>query len=389
MLIVLTTHPIQYQVPIWQRLAREGRVPFEVWYLSDRGVRPGFDREFAHHFAWDIDLTSGYPHRFLPGAAATAPDSFRDCRLREPFAARLREAGATALWIQGWQVAAYWQAAIAAHAAGIPVWLRGESNDLGTVPLWKKPLKRVALGQLFSRIESFLYIGEANRRLYRAYGVPDARLHPAPYAVDNARFAAQAKEWRRQRPALRRQWDIADDAFCVLFCGKFIAKKRPLDLIEAAHRLARQCPDRPLHLLFAGAGELEGELRAACGALKASFTGFLNQTEVSRAYAAADCLVLPSGPGETWGLVVNEALASGLQVIVSDACGVAHDLGGAGLTYACSDVAALADAMTAIREKPVPPAAREAFLKKHDFDVTVGTVALLMGAGPFAQEAAQ
>ena len=63
---------------------------------------------------------------------------------------------------------------------------------------------------------------------------------------------------------------------------------------------------------------------------RASFTGFLNQTEVSRAYVAADCLVLPSDYSETWGLVVNEAMASGLPCIISDRCGCAPDLGGLG-----------------------------------------------------------
>jgi glycosyltransferase involved in cell wall biosynthesis len=58
----------------------------------------------------------------------------------------------------------------------------------------------------------------------------------------------------------------------------------------------------------------------------ASFTGFLNQSEISQAYVAADCLVLPSDYGETWGLVVNEALASGLPCLVSQACGCAEDL---------------------------------------------------------------
>ena len=58
----------------------------------------------------------------------------------------------------------------------------------------------------------------------------------------------------------------------------------------------------------------------------ASFVGFLNQSEISRAYVAADCLVLPSDATETWGLVVNEAMASGLPCIVSNACGCAEDL---------------------------------------------------------------
>ena len=74
----------------------------------------------------------------------------------------------------------------------------------------------------------------------------------------------------------------------------------------------------------------------------ASFTGFLNQTEVSQAYVAADCLVLPSDHGETWGLVVNEALASGLPCLVSDACGCAEELAGQAGSFRSSDSGSLA-----------------------------------------------
>ena len=340
MLAIVTTHPIQYQTPIWRALAADGRVPFEVWYLTDFGVRPSRDRQFDKTFQWDIDLLSGYPHAFLKTAAGATPADFWRCRLAENLRARVANAGVKALWIQGWQVAGYWQAARQAKAAGAEIWLRAESNDLAPVPLWKRPLKRAALGYLFERIGRFFIIGSANRRLYRNYGVPESKLLAAPYAVDNTRFAAQADALLGQRADIRRAWGIADDAFCVLFCGKFIAKKRPLDLTAAARQAIAS--GTKVHLLFAGSGELGNALRAACrvaidadergitstdaGAPPASFTGFLNQSEISRAYVAADALVLPSDAGETWGLVVNEAMASGLPCIVSEACGCAEDL---------------------------------------------------------------
>src|ERR1700675_1846715 len=83
MLAILTTHPIQYQVPLWQALARDGRVPFEVWYLTDHGTRPSRDREFGQTFAWDIDTLAGYPHRFLAAAEGSTPSAFLKCCLHE------------------------------------------------------------------------------------------------------------------------------------------------------------------------------------------------------------------------------------------------------------------------------------------------------------------
>jgi glycosyltransferase involved in cell wall biosynthesis len=397
MLAILTTHPIQYQVPIWQALAREGSVPFEVWYLTDHGNRPSLDREFGKTFSWDIDMLSGYPHRFIETAEGASPITTWKCRMREPLRDRLRQSGAKALWIQGWQVAAYWQAVREAKAAGVEVWLRAESNDKALTPMWKRPLKRLALGQLFARVDRFLYIGTANKRLYQSFGVPDARLYSAPYAVDNERFAQQAAVLQSQRLEFRRQWGISDKAFCVLFCGKFIPKKRPMDLVEAAHMLRVDGRLPSIHLLFAGSGELDGSLRQACDIAfdaehpdlptcvspatsarpLASFAGFLNQTEISRAYVAADCLVLPSDNGETWGLVVNEALASGLPCVVSNACGCAEDLVQApiGRMYPVGDVKALSVELLSMAIAPADIDQIADRVSRASFDVTIDTVA--------------
>lgn len=99
MLAILTTHPIQYQVPVWQALAKDGRVPFEVWYLTDFGTRPDLDREFGETFRWDIDTLSGYSYCFLKGGEGTSPTSFWRCRLKERLRDRLAASGARAIWI--------------------------------------------------------------------------------------------------------------------------------------------------------------------------------------------------------------------------------------------------------------------------------------------------
>ena len=393
MLAIITTHPIQYQVPLWQALAKDGRVPFEVWYLTHHAVKTSHDAEFGKAFAWDLDMLGGYPHRLLSVAPGATPTTFRQCRATESLGPMLRQAGARAVWVQGWQVQAYWQAAWAAKRAGCEVWLRGESNDLAPVAWWKRPIKRFVLGQFFRRVDRFLYIGTANKRFYQKFGVPESRMHPAPYAVDNERFATQADEARKQRAEIRKQWGIAEDAFCVLFCGKFIPKKRPMDLVIAAGRLIQA--GRKVHLLFVGAGELGGELRAACHVVSdaeafnfqlstfnsslppASFAGFLNQTEISQAYVAADCLVLPSDFGETWGLVANEAMASGLPCVISDRCGCAEDLGGIlpNQIFPCGDTKALADRLIRLSQPEERPRAACEALAGYSFARSVQTVA--------------
>ena len=158
-----------------------------------------------------------------------------------------------------------------------------------------------------------------------------------------------------------------------------------MDLVKAAQLLLKAHPELNVHILFVGSGELGNSLRIECGVAfdadasqrteaggrrsapkavpinreqitdnqkpRASFAGFLNQTEISRAYVAADCLVLPSDYSETWGLVVNEAMASGLPSIMSDRCGCAEDLGRTAAsqqTYPFGDIPALALVLTSI-----------------------------------------
>ena len=378
MLVILTTHPIQYQVPLWRALAESGDVPFEVWYLSDHGARQAYDAEFGKAFAWDFEMLEGYPHRFLSRDPRVRVDQFWSAGLPEGFGKLLDEQDVSAIWIQGWQVRAYWQAVAAAHRRSIPVWLRGESNDLGQVPLLKGLAKRAALSWLFRRVNWFLTIGTANARLYARFGVGAKQMRPAPYCIDNVRFAEQARALRPRRAELRRQWGIPEDAFCPLFVGKFIPKKRPLDLLFAAQGMGGRVEGRPLHPLFVGSGALDAELRAACRAVfdadrgglvpeqdrgpsglpPASFAGFLNQTEISAAYVAADCLVLPSNTAETWGLVVNEAMASGLPCVVSAACGCAEDLVSPLRTEAVfqlGDIEGLIRALRQAANDPLPP----------------------------------
>ncbi len=398
MLAILSTHPIQYQVPLWQALAKDGSVPFEVWYLSDHATRESFDSEFKQTFAWDLEMLSGYPSRFLKTNENSDVARFSRLRLAEPLGDLLREKRVKALWIQGWQVAAYWQAARQAHNMGVPVWLRGESNDLAPVPLWKKPIKHVALRRLFGRISEFLYIGKANRRLYEKFGVRQEHLHPAYYCVDNARFKKQADELRPRRTEIRREWGIPADSFCILFAGKFIPKKRPMDLVTSATSLQATDNSKVVHLLFAGSGQLGGQLRNACRVVfdaeansfslsadaisternpAASFTGFLNQTEISKAYIAADCLVLPSDYRETWGLVVNEAMASGLPCVVSDNCGCAEDLVATingDLSFPMGNIAAMRRALASMPRQDTEPSRLESQVDKFDASVSVETI---------------
>jgi glycosyltransferase involved in cell wall biosynthesis len=379
---------------VWKALAARGNVPFKVFYMSDQGLETRFDPGFGKSLSWDIDLLGNYECEFLDTHKGTQPDSFWRLLLRHGFGRRLRQIGANVLWIQGWQVAAYWQAVFGARRAGTEVWLRGETNARSNAGRIGRQFKRRLLGQLLRRVDRFLYIGEANRQFYLEQGIASEQLAAAPYCVDNARFAAAANVARTERDCIRQGWRIPPEAFCFLFAGKFMVKKRPFDLIEAARRLQHRSLGKKIHLLWVGTGELGDGLRRACNVCfdaetkagvnlrrhsepNASFVGFLNQSEISRAYVAADCLVLPSDARETWGLVVNEAMASGLPCVVSDSCGCAEDLITPirpDLCYPVGDVMALERAMAAVTADTPPLQLLRAQISKYDVSKTADAV---------------
>jgi glycosyltransferase involved in cell wall biosynthesis len=260
-----------------------------------------------------------------------------------------------AIFLTGWHFLGLVQVHLVARLLRIPVILRMDSNGARPRSWLLNQIYRV----LFRGVAVGLPVGMANARWYRSNGVPEDRLIPSPHFIDNASFAAQAAEQRNQRQALRQRWGIPEQAFCFLFAGKLQDKKRPQDLLEAMRLLKEQAPTspRPLHLLIVGSGHLEEACRAQVAAqgLPVSFAGFLNQSAIASAYAASDCLVLPSDHGETWGLVVNEAMACGLPAVVSDLVGCREDLiveGETGLSYPCGDSSALASCLARMALDP-------------------------------------
>lgn len=372
-LIVLTSHPIQYQVPLWREIAKT-KLDFEVWFLTDQGVKRSVDQGFGATFAWDVDLMSGYPHRFLELKGAWDLRKFRGIELAKSLGAQLRVAGGTALWVEGWRLKPFWDAVFAAKKIGLTVLMRGEASDKisekgGPFGLFRK----VMLHWLFTKVDYFLAIGQASRRFYLKHGVPERKLLNAPYCVDNEFFRCEAEKYRKAgTEGIRRAWNIPEDTKIVMFCGKFIPKKRPMDIIHTAQAYQTQGAAHPWHLLFVGSGELGTELRKACDVKfdvdqkcpqisnfqsplpprpSASFVGFLNQSEIPKAYAIADVLVLPSEAWETWGLVVNEATAAGVPTVVSDACGCSEDFAmqtSYTHVYPCGDIESLHQMIKAV-----------------------------------------
>ena len=361
-LAIFTSHPIQYQAPLFRALAASQLIEPTVYFGSRHGVDVALDAGFGQTFRWDIPLLDGYEHAFLPNTASK-PDVSRFTGVRVSHAESvLAHGNHDALLLLGWQTLAHVQMLKAAWQVGIPVILRGEST-LQREPAARRrasarrvmwlPIRRRLYHAAFDRVQAFLVIGSRNRDYYRSFGVPDEKLFWAPYGVDNDWFSLADHDRAAARSRVRSRLGVGPDTLVFASSAKLIERKRPLDLVDAVAALHARGAD--VHALFIGDGEERTaiEQRAISVGIGRAVTiaGFVNQRELPDWYAAADALVLPSDSRETWGLVVNEAMAAGLPVVVSDAAGCSADLvhnGENGYTYACGDVAALADRLTTI-----------------------------------------
>ena len=193
-------------------------------------------------------------------------------------------------------------------ARGLRQWVLLETvDDIGCRGVLKRLEYRRLLMQWCGRIEGVLAIGHSTSAWVVARGMPAARVFPFAYFLPDVGPIEHVGH--RTEP------------FRFVFVGRFIALKRLDLLISALTALKRN----DLELLVIGSGPLEGELRAAAEAAlpeQVRWIGRLPVSDVPRAVAQADCLVLPSRY-DGWGAVVSEALMVGTPAICSDCCGAA------------------------------------------------------------------
>ncbi|MEQ1745278.1 MAG: glycosyltransferase family 4 protein [Saprospiraceae bacterium] len=346
--IFLYSHPIQYFAPLSRFLAESGRFDLTVCYCSRQGLDALPDAGFGQSVQWDVPLLDGYRSVFLPNWRSGAGTVGGFWTLLNPGIIRvLWKTPPSTLVVHGWGYCTHLLAIVFGRLLGHTVCLRAETplSHEAMVPQPKRWLKKwlLRLG-LFPWVNRFLYIGTQNRAFYRHLGVPENQLVFTPYCVDNARFSAQYEALRYKKSALRAKLGIPENARMVVFSGKFISKKRPMDLLRAFHLAG--VPNT--FLVFVGDGAMRPDMEMYCqknALTTVLLTGFVNQSVIGQYYAAADVFVMCSGAGETWGLAVNEAMNFGLPVLLSDLTGCADDLcrpGINGHTFPTGDVLALA-----------------------------------------------
>lgn len=329
-LAIVSTHPIQYNAPFFRLLAEEPSIDLKVFYTkSAEAVR--FDKDFGQAVVWDIPLTEGYDHSTIPAATRAGRKALIDA---------IETFQPDAVLVYGWNFPGHW--ATMRHFKGnVPVWFRGDSTLLDPMPFWKRVPRRMLLKAVYKSIDLAFHVGQANKRYFLWAGLLDMQLRHAPHAVDNEFFLADEALKQEEAKAIRKQLHIPENETVYLFVGKLESKKQP----EMLARAFRELSDSSKHLLFIGSGDLEKGLKDEFDTEpNIHFMGFQNQLSMPVWYRVGDVLCLPSkGPGETWGLAVNEALACGCHIIASDRVGCAEDITRQHLSIDCFSCDSSAD----------------------------------------------
>jgi glycosyltransferase involved in cell wall biosynthesis len=356
-LIFLYSHPIQYVAPLMRHLAQSPHFEVLVLYCSDHGARAYQDKEFNQEIKWDIPLLDGYKSIVLKNNNRKGGMHRGFFGLRNVEVLRvLQQQPPSYIIVHGWNYVTHLLTLLSAKRYGHTICLRAESpmSHEQQYSTLKSRLRTFVFHRLlFPRLDYFLYIGKQNKAFYQHYGVPESKLIFAPYAIDNERFSQAHTIYKYQKRDLRTAVTLIPDLPVILFCGKYIEKKRPMDLLRAFAQL----PIHKAQLVLVGEGVLRSELESFIAEhhiANVTLTGFVNQTEIVKFYATADIFVMCSAEGETWGLSANEAMNFQLPLVLSNLTGSSDDLvenGVNGFSFATGDVTALHDCLLRLLEK--------------------------------------
>jgi len=221
--------------------------------------------------------------------------------------------------------------------------------------------------EFLGRCTGFVVPGRSAEEYLRSRRLNDDRIFIAPNAVDNDLFSGAAAAARQNAAARREELCLPTRYF--LFAGRLVREKGVFELLSAYAELEASMRQE-IGLVFVGDGGSRQQLEQAAASISPGvikFAGFAQRDQLPSYYGLAEMLILPTYT-DTWGLVVNEAMACALPVILSRAAGCAIDLvkeNWNGLLVAPRDVSSLTSAMRSLANQADLRAAMGANSAQH------------------------
>lgn len=332
-LLCVSNGPLPYHTPILNRVAE--LADLHVVYMSKGHPLNSFTD------LWGVEPR--FPRSFYGSLAVKVPRLDFRTQVSTGVSRVLRRLDPDVVFFSSWGPLV-WEPVVWARFAGRGTVMWAEST--ATSGLARGPISTSLRRAITGSVDAFVTNGSRATAYLRGLGVAEPRIVtsslPSFLPVVTGRTG-----------------ELPVPAF--LFAGRLIPRKRPADALDAFREVAGRLPDATL--TFVGDGPLEEELRHGARDLggRVAFHGRLEGEQLATAYSEADVLVLPAAR-EVWGLVVNEALGSGLAVVASEEVGSAHDLvtPSSGELVPVGDTTALGAAMLRAAEADHRPDARMA-----------------------------
>jgi glycosyltransferase involved in cell wall biosynthesis len=334
-LLILTEIISPYRIPLFNALAEYRGITPHVIFLSETDPSLRQWRVYKQEIRFSYEVLASWRRRI----------GNYNALLNWGLGKALQAASPDVILCGGYNYLASWQSLLWSRTHSVPflLWSESTAYDLRGQRAWVEFVK----SEFLNNCTGFVVPGISAREYLMSRGQKQSSIFTAPNAVDNDLYLRGAEAARQNEAKTRAELKLPRRYF--LFVGRLVREKGVFDLLSAYARLDPQLR-ATVGLVFAGDGaerkRLEAESRLIAPA-EIRFTGFIQRDQIASYYALADMLILPTYT-DTWGLVVNEAMACGLPVLVSRAAGCVADLvpdQWNGAVLPAADVAQLSAAM--------------------------------------------
>ena len=321
---VVNSHPVHYFQAMYQVINKHPNIDLTVLFLTDFGTNKDFDPEFNRSITWNLSYGEGYDSKFLCERINNIKGFFS---IKCPkIWTEITQSDYDVIWIHGYNYFGLVLAFLAAKFSRKKIFFRSETHlKLNRHPV-RQFIRDAILAQIFRFFDGFLAIGSLNSEYYKSLGVPAHKITLVPYTIDNDSFYSKSRLSQKEKHEFLNSLGLNPNVPTMVYCSKFSIRKNPDIVIRAFHKLSRK--HIQANLLMVGSGPLLDQCRQMVAHDKIDnvyIAGFIGQEGLPKYLGCSDLFIQVS-ENEPWGLVVNEAMATGLPVLANDTIGSVQDL---------------------------------------------------------------
>jgi glycosyltransferase involved in cell wall biosynthesis len=334
-LLIVTEIIAPYRIPVFNALALRAEVDLHVVFLSENDPTLRQWRVYRDEIKFQYDVLPSWRRRF----------GRYNVLLNRGVLSALNKIKPNVVLCGGYNYLASWEAAWWAKLHRVPLLLWSESTASDNRR--RHRLVEFMKTRFLNLCRAFVVPGKSSLHYLQELGIGEERIFIAPNAVDVELFAGLTEAARHHDLEVRARHSLPSRYF--LYVGRLVRSKGVFELLEAYAQLS-DAIRAEVGLVFVGDGADRSELMEQASQIASAtirFSGFVHREGLPEFYGLADALIFPTH-SDTWGLVVNEAMSSGLPVIVSNVAGCAADLvqdGWNGFVVQPCDPSQLGDAM--------------------------------------------